>query len=126
MQSNFFKVNFEALLRLNPADNSLDSAAMDGRRAKSMSLLDLDQNLIVNILSRLSIQDKLRLQVTCKDFDNIMGDPAPGSGIWGVIELHELNCEAKLSDLYRPVPCNSLYSLICGEPTSEIAPRSVS
>jgi len=42
VESNVFKVNFEALLRLNPADNSLDSAAMDGRRAKSMSLLDLD------------------------------------------------------------------------------------
>ena len=76
---------------------------MDGRRAKSMSFLDLDQNLIVNILSRLSIQDKLRLQVTCKQFDNMMGDPAPGSGIWGVIKLHDLNCEAKVPDLYRPV-----------------------
>ena len=68
-----------------------------------MSLLDLDQNLIVSICRVLSVRDKLRLQMVNKYFQKLLNGPVPGAEIWGVVDLHVFNLRLVLKPLYRRV-----------------------
>lgn len=68
---------------------------------KYTHLLDLDQNLIISICRLLSVQDKLQLWLVNTTFLKLLDEPAPGCGVWGVVDLHELNFDQKLDWLYR-------------------------
>ena len=69
-----------------------------------MHLLDLDQNLLVSICKMLSVEDKLQLRMVSKNFQGLLDDPAPGSGLWGVVHLDVFNVDHTLTPLYRYGP----------------------
>ena len=71
---------------------------------QSLRLLDLHQNLLVDICRVLSTRDKAQLQLVCKNFHSLLDDPAPGSGIWGVVDLYDFKDDLCPLKLYRRVP----------------------
>ena len=75
-------------------------------RHKSTHLLDLHQNLIISICKMLSVKDKLQLRLVSRDFRCLLDNPAPGCGIWGVVDLHDFRTDLSLEKLYRHAfPC---------------------
>ena len=66
---------------------------MSQTQPKPMHLLDLDQNLVVSICRVLPVRDKLQLRIVCKIFRDLLDDPTPGDGVWGVIELHDFTVD---------------------------------
>ena len=66
----------------------------------SMHLLDLGQNLIVNICRVLSVRDKLRLRMVCRGLRDLLDNPAPGEGIWGVVDMFALDIDLLVLPLY--------------------------
>ena len=68
---------------------------------RTLNLLDLHQNLLVNICRVLTIQDKVQLQLVCKSFLKLLVDPTPGSGIWGAVDLDDFKDDLPPLQLYR-------------------------
>ena len=70
-------------------------------RPKSIHLLDLDQNLLISICRMLSVRDNLQLRLVSRRFVHLLDEPAPGCGIWGVVNLDEFSVDRDLDQLYR-------------------------
>ena len=70
-------------------------------QARSMHILDLDQNLIIKVCSLLSVRDKLQLRLVNKLFLELLDEPAPGCRVWGVVDLHDLDVHHELDPVYR-------------------------
>lgn len=66
-----------------------------------MRLLDLDQNVIVNICRMLPVKDKLQLRLVNRSFQSMLDNPLPGSGMWGIVDLHPFTYDFTLAPLYR-------------------------
>lgn len=73
-------------------------------RPKPMNLLDLDENLIVSICKLPSVREKLQLRLVSRGFQNLLDDPEPGCGIWGVVSLEDFTLDNPLPPLYRRNP----------------------
>ena len=68
---------------------------------RSLQLLDLHQNLLVSICRVVSIWDKVQLRLVCKLFHSLLENPAPGSGIWGVVEVADFKDDLGPMGVYR-------------------------
>ena len=79
---------------------------------RSLQLLDLHQNLLVNICRVLSVWDKVQLRLVCKLFHSLLDDPAPGSGIWGVVDIADFKDDLCPMDVYRQAPSCLILGMI--------------
>ncbi len=81
--------------------STMEHQARGQLRHKPIHLLDLDQNLMLSICKMLSVQDKLQLRLVSSTFQRLLDEPAPGCGIWGVVDLHDFRSDLSLEVLYR-------------------------
>ena len=80
----------------------------DGHR--HMSLVDLPDNLITNVLRCLSTREKCQAELVCRTFREILSHPTPGEFVWDILSLDDPPFqEAPLPGLSRQAPfgCSS-------------------
>ncbi len=56
---------------------------------KRTRLLDLPESLIVSILRCLPTESKRQAELVCRDFREVLSNPAPGSLVWDRVSLED-------------------------------------